>query len=260
MTTNKLLENYGELRNEYKIPVGEKEVSAWLSENNVGEEGQEVISSFISYVVSQEKENRINKLSRQSRIPQSKDFSFENFNVSTLKKNEQEKISMIKTLSFLYANRNLAFLGPAGTGKTHLALAIGRECLKKGLRTYFLKMIELKAKFNTAITRGFENRCISSFMKYDCLIIDEIGYCKFNKEETRMFFHLIDRFGMKKTGSIIFTSNKDFPQWQELFDEDDALECAIDRLSDRALCVAFSGSSYRGKGKECITLNFGDLR
>jgi len=65
---------------------------------------------------------------------------------------------------------------------------------------------------------------------------------------------------MKETGSIVLTSNKDLSQWPELFDEDDALECTIDRLWDKAICMTFSGQSHRGSDREQIELNFVKFR
>ena len=92
------------------------------------------------------------------------------------------------------------------------------------------------------------------------MIIDEIGYCHFDKAETLMFFQLIDRINLKESGSIVLTSNKDTSTWQELFEEDDTLECTMDRLCDTAICLTFSGCSYRGKGRERINLDFQKLR
>ena len=70
----------------------------------------------------------------------------------------------------------------------------------------------------------------------------------------------IDRISLKETGSIVLTSNKDLSQWNGLFDEDDALECAIDRLWDKAIYLTFSGSSHRGNDREKVELNFMKLR
>jgi hypothetical protein len=83
-----------------------------------------------------------------------------------------------------------------------------------------------------------------------------VGYCKLNRQETLLFFQLVDRIRLKDTGSIVLTSNKDLSQWPEVFDEDDTLECAIDRLWDKAICMTFSGQSHRGSDRDQIELNF----
>ena len=88
----------------------------------------------------------------------------------------------------------------------------------------------------------------------------KVGYCKFNREETLLFFQLVDRVSLKETGSIVLTSNKDLSQWVGLFDEDDALECTIDRLWNKAICMTFSGISHRGTNREQVELNFMKLR
>ena len=103
----------------------------------------------------------------------------------------------------------------------------------------------MKDKFHDALIREGTGRLLNGLSKYSCLIVDAVGYCKFNREET---------------GSIVLTSNKNLSQWSGLFDEDDALECAIDRRWDKAICLTFSGSSHRGTDREQVELNFMKLR
>lgn len=135
-------------------------------------------------------------------------------------------------------------------------MAIGNECCSNKMKAYFIKMDELKDKFYDAIVGEKTGKLLNGLSKYSCLIVDEVGYCKLNRQETLLFFQLVDRIGLKETGSIVLTSNKDLSQWPEVFDEDDALECAIDRLWDKAICMTFSGQSHRGSDREQIELNF----
>ena len=88
-----------------------------------------------------------------------------------------------------------------------------------------------------------------------CLIIDEVGHCEFDKENTRLFFDLIDRrYNKEGNCNIIFTSNKHPSKWKANFNEDDALLCALDRIFDDAIVFNIKGEGYRGKRLETLAL------
>ena len=140
-------------------------------------------------------------------------------------------------------------------------MAIGYECCQQGMKTYFLKAAELNDKFTEARRRGREGSVINGLVKPSCLIIDEIGRCVFSKENTQMFFDVIDRrYSKKGPNTIIFTSNKSAHQWKEYFREDDDLLCALDRAFDDATVFMFKGTSYRGKKLETIPIQAGQLK
>ena len=93
-------------------------------------------------------------------------------------------------------------------------MAYGYECCQHKLKTYFVKMSELNDMFTQARVYGRTGRVISNLVKPSCLIIDEVGHCVFDKENTRMFFDLIDRrYNNEGPYTMIFTSNKQPSQW-----------------------------------------------
>lgn len=95
--------------------------------------------------------------------------------------------------------------------------------------------------------------------KPSCLIIDEVGRCVFDKENTRMFFDVIDRrYNKEGPNTMIFTSNKSPDKWGEFFGEDSSLLCALDRIFDDALVFMIKGNSYRGKKCQTVALSAGD--
>ncbi len=143
-------------------------------------------------------------------------------------------------------------------GKTHLAMAFGRECCLKGYKTYFLRASELNQKLTDARKHGREGAVINGLVKPSCLIIDEIGRCVFDKENTRMFFDVIDRrYNKDGPSTMIFTSNKTPNQWGEYFSEDDTLLCSLDRVFDDATVFMIKGDSYRGRKLETLGLEAG---
>ena len=158
-------------------------------------------------------------------------------------------------MSAIHGHKNLAFIGPPGTGKTHLAQAFGYERCQHGLKTYFIKMSELRDRFTSARRKDQIASVLNGLVRPSCLIIDEIGHCVFHRENTRLFFDLMDRrYNKEGSFNVIFTSNKVPALWKDNFDEDDALLCALDRVFDDATVFKFKGKSFRGKSLETISL------
>jgi len=231
-------------------------LASWALENHVPEASIEYILEFCRCLQQQENETRIATLLRMSKLPKKYPKTFDNFDCRDLNQKQKDELLSLRALPFIECGRNVILIGPTGTGKTYLAQAIGHECCSRGLKAYFIKMGELKDKMEDALSLGKTGTLLSGLTKYSCLIIDEVGYCRFNEEETLLFFQIIDRIDAKGFGSIVITSNKDPSTWSSLFSEDDALECTLDRLTDNALLVKLEGSSYRGKSKDCTTWQF----
>lgn len=151
--------------------------------------------------------------------------------------------------------RNVAFVGPGGIGKTHLAQAYGRECCMRGLKTYYIKATELRDRFQKAVQRGNASRVVSSLVKPSCLIVDEVGRCVYDRPCTDLFFDVVDR-RYKKEGpnAMVLTSNIAPSGWDEFFTGDDTLLCALDRLFDKASVFVMRGPSYRGRGLDTYSV------
>ena len=102
---------------------------------------------------------------------------------------------------------------------------------------------------------GREASVLNGLVRPSCLIIDEIGHCVFDTENTRLFFDLMDRrYNKEGSFNVIFTSNKMPSLWKENFQEDDALLCALDRIFDDATVFTIKGQSFRGKKLETVAL------
>lgn len=197
-------------------------------------------------------------LLRTSRLPQKNAKTFDNFDFSVLKGKDLDRLVNLRSLAATYAHRNLAFIGPAGTGKTHLAQTFGYERCRQGLKTYFIKASELRDKLTTARKTERVASTLTSLVRPSCLIIDEVGHCEFDKENTRLFFDLIDRrYNKEWTLNIVFTSNKNPSLWRENFNEDDALLCALDRSFDDATVFNIRGENFRGKRLDTVVLQAG---
>lgn len=240
------------------LDLDASEIAQVSASQNFSDAQLHAIESIFSYLRDKKEENIVATLLRMSRLPTKEPKTFENFDFSQLHGKQTEAIKNFPTLSALYSHTNLAFIGPQGVGKTHLAMAYGRACCEKGMKAYFLKATELNQKLTEARKRGSESSCINGLVKPSCLIIDEIGRCVFDKENTRMFFDVIDRrYNKEGPNTLIITSNKSPDKWGEYFNEDSTLLCSLDRIFDAAIVFMIKGNSYRGKHCETIALSAG---
>ena len=116
-------------------------------------------------------------------------------------------------------------------------------------------MTELRDRFTNARKNGKESSVLTGLVRPSCLIIVEVGHCVFDKENTRLFFDLMDRrYHKEGSFNVVFTSNKVPALWKENFNEDDSLLCALDRIFDDAIVYSIKGQSYRGKNLETVNL------
>lgn len=244
-----------------KLDFSSMELAQIAAENGFSKDTLDGIGVLFEHLKGKKERATIEMILRTSRLPQKSLKTFDNFDFSVLRgkgHTDLEKLESIRTLAPVYAHRNLAFIGPAGTGKTHLAQAFGYECCKHGLKTYFIKASELRDKFTTARRAEKTATMLTSLVRPSCLIIDEIGHCEFDKDNTRLFFDLIDRrYNKEGAYNIVFTSNRNPSLWRENFHEEDSLLCALDRIFDDATVFNIQGESFRGKKLETYALQAG---
>lgn len=159
------------------------------------------------------------------------------------------QIQELTALSFIERAENIVFLGPSGVGKSHLAQALAYRAVMAGIKTRFLTAADLMLQLATAHKQDrlkqYFNRAI---MGPRLLIIDEIGYLPFGREEATLFFNVVAQ--RYERSSIIVTSNLPFSQWSSAFADDQTLTAALlDRLLHHAHIVQIAGDSYRLKDK-----------
>ena len=213
----------------------------FISKNNLA--FAEGLLRLSNYEVDRKEANASRSMIKAGAFPFQKgleDFEFD-FQPSV----SQEQIQDFTTLRFLEGKENIVFLGSSGVGKTHLATAVGIAAAKKRTSTYFIKCHELLQQLKRA---KLENRLevrLKHFCKYKLLIIDELGYLPINKEDSNMFFQLIDMRYEKK--STIITTNINFGDWESIFYDPVVANAILDRVLHHATVVTITGKSYRIK-------------
>jgi len=161
----------------------------------------------------------------------------------------KSQIQELASLAFIERSENIVLIGPSGIGKTHLATALGIRTTQAGMKVKFITAADLMLQLGTAQRQGrlkeYFNR---SVMGPSLLIVDEIGYLPFGRDEANLFFQVVAKRYEK--GSMILSSNLPFSQWAGTFADDATLTAAmLDRLLHHAHIVSMTGESYRLKDK-----------
>jgi len=178
---------------------------------------------------------------RAARFPARK--SLEEFDYDHARGLKRDQIAHLGTLDFITAKDNVVFLGPPGTGKTHLATGLGIRACQAGHRVLFATAAQWVDRLATAHHTGRLQEELLRLGRYPCLIVDEVGYIPFEPEAANLFFQLVS--SRYERASVIVTSNKTFGRWGEVFGDDVVAAAMIDRLVHHADVVSIKGDSYR---------------
>jgi DNA replication protein DnaC len=196
-----------------------------------------------SYEIDFKESNMMRTMVKVGAFPHHKEVR--DFDFSFQPTVNQDQIKDFETLRFIESQENIVFLGPSGVGKTHLAVSIGIAAAKKRYSTYFIKCHNLLQQLKRAKLENRLSDRLKHFCKYKILIVDEIGYLPIDKEDSKMFFQLIDMRYEKK--STILTTNINFNEWDEIFYDPVIANAILDRILHHAHVVSISGKSYRLK-------------
>jgi DNA replication protein DnaC len=183
---------------------------------------------------------------RAARFPSRK--SLEEFDFDHQRSLKRETITHLGTLDFITAKENVVFLGPPGTGKTHLSIGLGIRACQAGHRVAFATAAQWVARLAEAHHSGRLQDELVKLGRIPLLIVDEVGYIPFEAEAANLFFQLVS--SRYERASLIVTSNKPFGRWGEVFGDDVVAAAMIDRLVHHAEVISMKGDSYRLKDRD----------
>ena len=234
----KIIDNLTYLKSKESLDIIDKTID-YVTLNNLS-----FIDGFLYFTEAQVEKKSINIINHAVRmagfpsIKKLEEFDFEY--QPSINKNQIEELN---SLRFIERKENVVFYGNSGVGKTHLATAIGVTAAKNRQSTYFLKCADLMASLHKAKLEDRLNDKLKKLCSYKVLIIDELGYLPITKEDSKLFFQLIDRRYEKF--STIITTNINFSQWDEVFGDPITANAIIDRLLHHCNLVTIKGKSFR---------------
>lgn len=242
MPVNKmLLETY---LKKLKMPQAAKIYEAMAREaadNNLGYE--EYLLGVLEQEVHQRENNRIQRGIKQAAFPVIK--TLENFDFKAIPSLNKPKILKLMQGEYIKKKENIILVGNSGVGKTHIATALGYEACRQGLRVKFYTAAGLINELLAAQQEYRLNRMEKQWQAPHVVILDELGYIPFSKVGAELLFQFCS--ARYERGSLIITTNLEFPKWTEVLGDEQMTAALLDRLTHNAHILNINGESYRFK-------------